>query len=225
MIRQYLTKLTERDFLTIFSTFAAIGIIGLIYDLYFLIKRKIFGEKYLSRFNQLIEGGPNEKRRYQWLLRKVSKIENEMGGFGVAVFYRPAFANYAFQGYEILSNTLLNIGTVSAKDLEMSQAILERYIGALDDGISKKLRHLINPVIWLTRTVRLILLDIPLWTLNSFGLISRDTQNKIRYSSIISKLIGLITILGSLFSLISGWDSVLKFFNRIFGWLGAIGMN
>lgn len=217
MVKWYLTKLAEQDLFTILCTFAAIGIIGLIYDLCLLIKRKNFGEKYLSRFNQLIEGGPNEERHYQWLLRKVSKIENEMGGFGVAAFYRPAFADYAFQGYEILSNTLLNIGPVSTKDLEMSQAILERYIGALDDGISQKLRHLINPVIWLTRTVRLILLDILLWMLNSLGLISRNTENKIRYSSIISKLIGLITILGSLFSLISGWNTVGTFFRRFFG--------
>lgn len=225
MIKQYLIKLAERDILTIFCTFAAIGIMRLIYDLCLLIKRKIFGEKYLSRFNQLIEGGPNEKRHYQWLLRKVSKIENEMGGFGVAAFYRPAFADYAFQGYEILSNTLLNIGPVSARDLEMSQAILERYIGALDDSISKNLLHLINPAAWLTRTVRLMLFDIPLWILYSFGLISEIRKNKIKTSSIVSKIVGVITVLGSLFSLISGWDSVMKFFNRIFGWLVSIEMN
>ena len=212
MIKQYLIKLAEPDILTIFCTFAAIGIIRLIYDLCLLIKRKIFGEKYLSRFNQLIEGCPSERRHYQWLLRKVSKIENEMGGFGVAVFYRPAFANYAFQGYEVISNTLLNIGPVSAKDLEMSQAILERYIGALDDSISKNLLHLINPAVWLTRTVRLILLDIPLWMLYSFGLISKIRKNKIKTSSIISKIIGVITFLGSLASLITGWDSIMKLF-------------
>lgn len=212
MVKQYLIKLAESDILTIFFTVAAIGIIRLIYDLCLLIKRKIFGEKYLSRFNQLIEGGPNERRHYQWLLRKVSKIENEMGGFGVAVFYRPAFANYAFQDYEVISNTLLNIGPVSAKDLEMSQAILERYIGALDDSISKNLSHLINPAVWLTRTVRLILLDIPLWMLYSFGLISKIRKNKIKTSSIISKIIGVITLGGSLASLITGWDSIMKLF-------------
>lgn len=212
MIKWYLTNLVERDVLTIICTFAAIGTIGLIYDLCLLIKRKIFGEKYLLKFNQLIEGGPNEKRHYQWLLRKVSKIENEMGEFGVATFYRPAFANYAFQGYEVLSNTLLNIGPVSGKDLEMSQSILERYIGALDDGIFKKLRHLINPVIWLTRSVRLILLDVPLWMLHSFGLISGMSKNKVKTSSIVSKIIGVITFLGSLTSLLSGWDSIMKIF-------------
>lgn len=212
MIKQYLIKLAEPDILTIFFTVAAIGIIRLICDLCLLIKRKIFGEKYLSRFNQLIEEGPNERRHYQWLLRKVSKIENEMGGFGVAAFYRPAFANYAFKDYEVISNTLLNIGPVSAKDLEMSQAILERYIGALDDSISKNLSHLINPAVWLTRTVRLILLDIPLWMLYSFGLISKIKKNKIKTSSIISKIIGAITLVGSLASIITGWDSIMKLF-------------
>ena len=71
VIKLYLAKLTEQDILTIFCAFAAIGIIGLICDFFFLIKRKHFGEKYLSRFNQLMEGGPNEKRHDQWLLRKV----------------------------------------------------------------------------------------------------------------------------------------------------------
>ena len=217
LIKWYLTKLSERDILMFFCTFAAIGIIGLICDICLFIKRKYFGEEYLLKFNQLIEGGPNERRNYQWLLRKVSKIENDMGSFGVATFYRPAFANYAFQIYEIISNTLLNISPVSGKDLEMSHAILERYIGALDDGISKKLRHLINPVIWLTRSVRLILVDMPLWMLNSFGLISGNTKNRIRYSSIISKIIGVITFVGSVASIIAIWDSIMKFFHRIIG--------
>lgn len=218
VIKQHLTKLlAERDILTILCTFAAIGIIRLIYDLCLLIKRKMFGEKYLSKYKQLRRSNPFDENCYQWLLRNVTRMENEMGGAGRIDFYRPPHANYAFHNYDALSNTLLNIRTPVIANLETTQILLERYIGALDNRTSKKLWELINPVIWLTRTVRLILLDIPLWILNSFGLISRDTENKIKYSSIISKLIGLITILGSLFSIISGWNTIVTFFRRIFG--------
>ena len=225
MIKQYLIKLAERDILTILYIFAAIGIIGLIYDLCLLIKRKIFGEKYLLKFKELVDSGSYDKKHHQWLLRNVTRIENEMGGYGRANFYRPAFANYAFQNYAILSNVLLNINPVSGKELAMTQAILDRYVGALGDDISKKLWELINPFVWLTRAVRCISIDIPLWIFRSVGLISTDTENKFRNSSLINKIIGIITVLGSLASLLAGWDSVVKFFHQIFGWLGSIGMN
>lgn len=203
MIKWYLTKLGERDILTIICTFATIGIVALICDLCLLMKRKWFGEEYLLKFNQFVEGDLDEEKHYQWLLRKVSKIENDMDRCGLAYTYRPPFANYALQNYMMLSNTLVNIGPVSAKDLEICQAVLERYIGTLEDEISKKFWHLINPIIWLTRTVRLILLDILLWVLNSFGLISGNTKNRIRYSSIVSKVIGLISFLGALASIVA----------------------
>lgn len=112
MIKQYLTKLAERDILTIFCTFAAIGIIGLVYDLYSLTKRRIFAEKYLSKYEQSYYNRSSDKESYEllrrWLQRNSTKIDNEMEGARRIDFYRSFSEN---------------------------QAMLERYIGELENLI------------------------------------------------------------------------------------------
>ncbi len=193
MKKWYLTKLAELNIFTIIGTLAVIGFIGLIYDLYSLIKRKSFGEKYLSKYEQWMQSSSDEEcyqRLLRWLRRNSTRMMDEIGGNRIINFYDPYSVN---------------------------QGMLERYIGKLDYLFSKKIWQLINPFVWLTRTARLILLDIPLWMLNSFGLISGNTKNKIRFSSIISKVIGGITFFGTLVSIVAGWDDVVIFFNRIFG--------
>lgn len=198
MIKQYLVKLAERDIFTIFYTLAAIGIIGLVYDLYSLIKRKIFGEKYLLRYEQWVHNRSSDGESYEllrrWLQRNSTKIDNEIGGTKRIDFYNRSFS--------------------------ANQAVLERHIGELENLISKKVREVFNPFIWLTRSVRWILIDTPLWLLRSVGLINIDNENRIRNHSLADKFAGTITLLGSLFSVIAGWDSVVKFFHQIFGWLG-----
>lgn len=195
MIKWYLTKLAERDILTIFCTLAVIGFIGfigLIYDLFLLKKRKNFGGKYLSKYEQWMHS-PSDEECYQrllrWLRRNSTRMMDEIGGNRVINFYEPHSVN---------------------------QGMLERHIGKLDYLVSKKLRQLINPVVWLTRTVRLILLDIPFWIFHSVGLISVNRANRIRNHSLSDKIIGVITFVGSVASIIAIWDSVVKFFNRIF---------
>ncbi len=146
-----------------------------------------------------------------------------MGGAGRIGFYRPPFANYAFQNYDALSNTLLNIRIPAIANLETTQFLLERYIGALDNHTSKKLWELINPFVWLTRAVRCILVDTLPWIFRSVGLIDISFENKIRNNSLLGKIVGLIAFFGALASivslvfLLSEWDPLVKFLNRILG--------
>ena len=224
MMRQVLTELVKLEIWTILCTFAAIGVIELIYNFCLLKQRKRFGEKYLLKYKQLVDSGPSEKKHYQWLLRNVDKMENQMGEYGL-IGYRPPYANYQIPNYPALSNTLLNIRTPASVDLAGTQALLERYIGALEDAISKKWREMFNPLVWLTRAVRLILLDGPLWIFRSVGLISGNTENKIRNHSLATPIVGAITLLGSLASIVSGWNSLVKFLSQVFGWLRSIGVD
>ena len=225
MINLFLTTITKSGILTILCAFAAIGIIGLVYDFCLLKQRKRFGEKYLSKYKQLIDSGPSEKKHYQWLLRNVDKMEHQMGEYGIIDYYRPAYASNVIPNYQALSNTLLNIRTPIAADLAETRALLERYIGALDNQISKKWKEIFNPFVWLTRAVRLIVFDGFLWIFRSVGLISDNTQNKIRNHSLVNRIVGVITLLGSLASILSVWNSLVKFLSQTFGGLRSIGVN
>ena len=191
MIKWYLAKFSEHYILTIFCTFATVGILGLIYDLCLLIKRKRFGVEYLSKYEQWTQSSSDEECYQQllrWLRRNSTKMMDEIGGNRIINFYDP---------------------------ISVNQGMLERYIGKMDYLISKILWQLINPFVWLTRTVRLILLDIPFWLLRSVGLMSFNSTNRIKNHSLSDKIIGTITILGSLFSIITGWDSIMKIFLKI----------
>lgn len=225
MMRYLLTKILELEILMILCVFAIIGITRLIYDFCLLKKRKRFGEKYLSKYKQLRRSSPFDEECYQWLLRKVDTMQTEMGGYGIIDHYRPAYASHAIPNYLALPNTLLNIRTPAGADLAGTQALLERYIGALEDAISKKWKEMFNPLVWLTRAVRLIVCDGPLWIFRSVGLISDNIENKIRSHSLVNPIIGAITLLGSLASILSGWTSLTKFLSQIFGWLRSIGVN
>ena len=188
MKKWYLTKLAELNIFTIIGTLVVIGFIGLIYDLYSLIKRKSFGEKYLSKYEQWMQSSSDEEcyqRLLRWLRRNSTRMMDEMGGNRIINFYDPYSVN---------------------------QGMLERYIGKLDYLFSKKIWQLINPFVWLTRTVRLILLDIPFWIFHSVGLISVNRANRIRNHSMSDKIIGVITFVGSVASIVTGWDSVMKFY-------------
>lgn len=199
MIKWYVTKLAERDILTIFCTLAAIGIVALICDICLLIKRKYFGEKYLLKYEQWIHN-PSDEECYQrllrWLRRNSTRMMDEMGGNRVINFYDPHSVN---------------------------QGMLERHIGKLDYLVSKKLWQLINPFAWLPRTLRLILLDIPLWMFRSIELRDINFESKIRNHSLFSITERLISFIGTLasivalFFILSEWDPFVKFWNRIFG--------
>ena len=224
-MKQFLTKTAKSEILTIFCVFAVTGITRLIYDFCLLKKRKRFGEKYLSKYKQLRRSSPFDEECYQWLLRKVDTMQTEMGGYGIIDHYKPAYVNNVISNYLALPNTLLNIRTPAGADLAGTQALLERYIGALEDAISKKWKEMFNPLVWLTRAVRLVMFDGLLWTFRSVGLMSSNTENKIRNHSLVNRVIGLITLLGSLASILSGWNSLVKFFTPIFDWLRSIGGN
>ena len=147
-----------------------------------------------------------------------------MGEYGRFDHYKPAYSANVISNYLALSNTLLNIRT-PISDLTGTQALLERYIGALENQISKKWKKMFNPLVWLTQAVRLIVCDGPLWIFRSTGLINGNTQNKIRNHSLVNPIIGLITLLGSLASILSSWNFLVKFLGQIFGWLRSIGIN
>lgn len=59
--------------------------------------------------------------------------------------------------------------------------------------------------------MRLIILDAPFWILQSVGVISGNAENKIRYYSIISKVMGALVLLATLFGLV-------RILTDIFGW-------
>ena len=205
MVRQFWTNLVELDILTIFCVFVGLGFIGVVYDLCSLIRRKRFGEKYLSKFKEFMDCGPYnpyKTEHHQWLRHNLTRMKSGMEGHGVLDIHSLASGDYPFQDADMLSDTLVNITLYSDKELAKTQAILEIYVSELATLISRRLWRLVNPFFWLRRTMRLIILDGPFWILQSVGVISGNAENKIRYYSIVSKVMSVLVVLATLFGLV-----------------------
>ena len=227
MLNQLLTKLPDVHIFRIFFALAVTGILSLIYDLFSMKKRKRFGEKYLEKYNKLLDSRQFDEKCYQWLLHNLQKIVNEMGVMGTVVSYQPAFSNYLINNYPIVANTIMHMRdeTISLSDLRSVQTHLERYIGALDYLMHKLGHQLFNPFKWLTRAVRLILVDGPLWILQSVGIIRDNISNTVSHHSTTRKIVGMITFFATLVSIVSGWDKLVEFLSSVIQWLLFIGGN
>ena len=99
MIKQVLTKIVESKILTVFCALVAIGIIGLIYDLFSLKMQKRFGKKYLSKYKQLRYSSTFDEKCYQWLLHKLDRMQTEMGEYGIIDHYKPAYSANVIPNY------------------------------------------------------------------------------------------------------------------------------
>lgn len=219
MIRQFWTNLVELDILTILCIFVGFGFMGVVYDICSLIRRKRFAKKYLSKFNEFMDCGPynpHKTEHRQWLLHNLTKIKNQMEGHGILDIHSLASGDYPFQDADMLSDTLINITLYSDKELAKTQAILEIYVGELATLISRKWWGVVNPFFWLRRMMRLIILDVPFWILHAVGVIRGNTENKIKYYSIISTVMGVLVVLGTLYGLV-------EIVTDIFGWIGLTG--
>lgn len=224
MINELATKFAEPDILTVLCALGVFGLIRLIYDLCRLMQRKYFGEKYLSKYDQLLNGGLLNREIHQWLLRNLAKMEDQMGKYGRIDRYRPAYLNNEILNHAFLSFTLHNIESPIA-DFQGTHNLLKQYIGALDYQIRKTWTGVLNPLKWLARAVRFVLIDGPLWIFQSVGIIGDNTSNVVRRHSVTRRIVGIITIFGTLVSIISGWGELVKFLSPVLRWLGFNGVN
>ena len=229
-MKQFLAKLPKPEILMIFGVLVVIGIIRLIYELCLLTKRKQFAEEYFSKYRHLMGSDIFDEGCYQWLVYNVERMQKEMGEYGSASSYRPPFANYMIRNYSIVLNTILNMkdDTVSPSDLTTVENYLVRYIGVLNHAIAEKWKGIFNPFVWLTRGVRCILFYGPIWIFRSVGLIrytSPNTMGDHLLVRLISGLISLFFFIAALASLLSGWDALVRFLERILGSIDSIEIN
>ena len=147
-----------------------------------------------------------------------------MGEYGRINRYKPAYLNNEIRNHAFLSFTLNNIQSPVA-DFKGTQDLLEQYIGALDYRICKTWAEVFNPFRWLVRVIRFILVDGLLWIFKSVGLIGDNASSKVSNHILTGKFIGMITLLGTLVSIISSWDELVIFVNRIFGWFPSLSGN
>lgn len=176
--------------------------------------------KYFQDYDRFSRSGTLDNELYVWLTLNVSKMQSNVGTFGV-MSYKPAFQNYMINNYQIIINTLPKFreGQVQNFDVGSVDDCLLRYIGYLEDYKKETEKNVKNPIVWFREGFKEII-SIPLFILSSFGIFSRRTVDSIMDSvifKILAGLIALVTLVSGLVTIVVGYDQTVKF---IFGLLG-----
>ena len=179
-----------------------------------------FANKYFQTYDRYNRSGDFDGELYVWLTMNVSKIQGNLGTFGVMDYIAP-FQTYRVSNYQIVINTIPKFRDGSVKDFDTNSVddCLLRYIGYLEEYSKDTQKNLRNPIVWFREGFREIL-SIPIFILNWFGIISNRTVNSIKDSliyKVISGLIALVTLVSGLVTIVVGYDQTVKF---IFGLIG-----
>jgi hypothetical protein len=179
-----------------------------------------FANKYFQTYDRYNRSGDFDGELYIWLTMNVSKIQSNLGTFGVMDYIAP-FQTYRVSNYQIVINTIPKFrdGTVKDFDVNSVDDCLLRYIGYLEEYSQDTQKNLRNPIVWFREGFREVL-SIPIFILNWFGIISNRTVNSIKDSliyKVIAGLIALVTLVSGLVTIVVGYDQTLEFVNRLLG--------
>ncbi|MCZ2247767.1 MAG: hypothetical protein LC111_03300 [Bacteroidia bacterium] len=179
-----------------------------------------FSNKYFETYDRWSRAGDFDGQLYVWLTMNVSKIQGNLGTFGIMDYIAP-FQTYRVSNYQIVINTIPKFrdGTVKDFDVNSVDDCLLRYIGYLEEYSQDTQKNLKNPIVWFREGFREVL-SIPIFVLNWFGIISSRTVNSIKDSliyKVLSGLIALVTLVSGLVTIVVGYDQTLEFVNRLLG--------
>lgn len=181
-----------------------------------------FLNNYREFCDELFKNNFNEEK-YQWLKLNSSKMQSSMGRYGTAASYKPSGANYFFQNYQIIVNSLPEIRNqyrrmidgfglsfewrMLEETVRMIEEALLTYIGARSNTVEDAKKELRNPLIWLREGVRFIVTS-PISLFYWSGLMQYSTYNTISnnfFVKLISFLIGLIGLISSIVTIVTGY--------------------
>lgn len=176
-----------------------------------------FSNKYFETYDRWSRAGDFDGQLYVWLTTNVSRIQGNLGSFGIMDYIAP-FQTYRVSNYQIIINTLPKFreGQVQNSDAGSVDDCLLRYIGYLEDYNKETEKDVKNPIVCFREGFKVIIC-IPLFIISLFGIFSRRTVDNIMDSVIFKIFAGftaLVTLVSGLVTIVVGYDQTVKF---IFG--------
>jgi hypothetical protein len=179
-----------------------------------------FSNKYFENSNIWGKGGNLDNELYIWLTKNISKIQNNLGIFGIMDYVAP-FQIYHVPNYQIIVNTIpkFRAGNVQSFDVNSVDDCLLRYIGHTEERIKCSRKNLRNPLVWFRNGFQEVI-SLPLFVLNWFGIFSRRTVDSVMESTIfkvITGIIALVTFISGIVTIIQGKEQTIDFIKKILG--------
>lgn len=208
-----------------FVTLLLIGFVSLFRDFMLLVEKRDLLAEFRQRFVKFaveyFDKDKMDNKEYQWLLENVDEVSSILGGADTMT-YRPAFANYVINNYQLLINLIPSfISSMGAHrdDASSADSILARFIGTFNKYIENSRKKLINPINWLTEGVATIL-SMPLFLLGQFGILGKNVYGRVRQSrlfGLLAGIIGLISTADAIYAIASGNSFTVEFIKKVLG--------
>lgn len=208
-----------------FVTLLLIGFVSLFRDFMLLVEKRDLLAEFRQRFVKFaveyFDKDKMDNKEYQWLLENVDEVSSILGGADTMT-YRPAFANYVINNYQLLINLIPSFNSsmgAHRDDASSADSILARFIGTFNKYIENSRKKLINPINWLTEGVATIL-SMPLFLLGQFGILGKNVYGRVRQSrlfGLLAGIIGLISTADAIYAIASGNSFTVEFIKKVLG--------
>ena len=182
-----------------------------------------FRNKFIDLANQLMQKGYFDAALYRDCIMNVDKIQIELGALGIASYIKDGLHGIQGNNIPILINYLPELRNYSnelqncivrerlLRNIELIDDLLLRHISNLNDAIDSIKTTVLNPFSCFVESIRW-LLELPIFILSSFGIISDTVTTKL-YGSIffkvISGLFSLVAFVSGLMTIVLGWDKFI----------------
>jgi len=203
----------------------------IVINIFFKTKKKIifaeeyrdkfisFANNYNSSYERYNRSGNIDNELYIWLTKNVSKIQSNVGSFGV-LSYQPAFKNYMINNYQIIINTLPKFrdGLIENFDITSVDDSLLRYIGHTEEVLIQQKKNLVNPIVWFREGISEIL-SFPIIMLHWFGIITSYKVKSLKESFIyklFSGFVALVALISGVVTIIVGYQQSSNIIKSLF---------
>ncbi len=209
---------------------------GIIYE-YFKVRSEIetcnqnedFAIDFHNKLLEYVE--THDDSLYTWLLKNSTKLQNDMGNYGILASFIPPYAHYQITNYQVIVNGVealnneirLNslLHNKSYQVVEMVRNSIIRYTGKFD--LQRKNLHIIakNPIKLFSRFMKR-LTYLPIYILAEFGLLSPKLAKKIYMNIVfkfISNLIAFIAFFSAVVTIVLGWSDFMIIINNFIDYL------
>ena len=209
----------------ILALLAVIGLIRLGIVRWRLTSQLFFVFDYRQRLDQLMQ--KRDRETYELLTLNATRMQAQLGAEGVLAF-RPPFANYIVPNYPVVVNALaelrkcfsdesLSRGDLPAQYHALIEDALLRHEGTVHERVRRNTSALANPLKWFLTGVEWAL-GVPVWVLESFGLISRTSSTRFKASATFRVASGLAALVGfcsAVVGLVTGWEPFLAMVRKV----------
>lgn len=198
-----------------------------------LNNRKSFTIEYQNKFinlvNWIIEKGEINQDLYNECIHDVNKIQAELGYDGVLSEFIDPIQGIQGKNYQLFVNLMPEVRRMlfmwgnSIAEERFNQMIglcddsLRKHVGNIDNSIDAINNNLFNPFSCFGESIRW-LITLPVDILYWCGLLgdrASDTIKKNRFTKFISNIIVFIGLIGSVVTIILGWDELVAIFRDI----------